>query len=558
MNKTLSVLVAAVAICAAAGAAWGLVPDEVLVVANANSPDSVSLAKFYLQSRGIPETNLVLVKTTTDVDMSREEYNAQLVGPLRAAITDRKLNDKIKCLCLMWGVPVRVRGPAATSQELASEAIHAAAEKAHVRLAIDYALLASVGAEFPKPQTEGLTPLGKLFASPLPEPAKPLAKFEDLQRYVSTLIGAKRVQLSSIGDPAKKAIAARQLMALHLDIYGLSGLINYIEADKPPGSPVLDDLKRQLAEADGKLGALRKQLPTLENNKAKLELLEKSGGLILAYSFASDIKPAGPKSANCSAAVDNELALLWWDNYPLGDPDHLDNPLNWRIARTGKKFPPTLMAARIDGPTPDDAMRIIKASVAVEKTGLKGNCYIDAGGPDRAKDYDKHLSGKLGLYAFMKSKTKMKTVLEDTQALFPRDSCPESALYVGWYSLSHYVPSFMWSPGAVGWHIASFEAVHLHDPDSQEWCVKMIQNGVAATVGSVEEPYLGAFPLPEEFFPLLLTGQWTVAECYWRTNPWVSWRMTLIADPLYNPFHANPQVKVEDLREDFVPGGQLK
>jgi hypothetical protein len=81
----------------------------------------------------------------------------------------------------------------------------------------------------------------------------------------------------------------------------------------------------------------------------------------------------------------------------------------------------------------------------------------------------------------------------------------------------------------------------------------MIQNGVVATVAGVNEPYLGAFPLPEEFFPLLMTGKWTLAECYWRTTPMASWRLTLIGDPLYNPFHAKPPLTASDLPKGLAP-----
>ena len=56
-----------------------------------------------------------------------------------------------------------------------------------------------------------------------------------------------------------------------------------------------------------------------------------------------------------------------------------------------------------------------------------------------------------------------------------------------------------------------------------------------------------AFPRRDEFFPLLLAGKWTLAECYWSSPPMARWRLTLIGDPLYNPFHANPQLKPSDL-----------
>jgi len=72
-------------------------------------------------------------------------------------------------------------------------------------------------------------------------------------------------------------------------------------------------------------------------------------------------------------------------------------------------------------------------------------------------------------------------------------------------------------------------------------------DGVVATLGPVAEPYLHAFPQPDEFFPLLCTGRLTLAEVYWYSNPLVSWMNTCVGDPLYTPFRVNPPLKVEDL-----------
>jgi hypothetical protein len=142
---------------------------------------------------------------------------------------------------------------------------------------------------------------------------------------------------------------------------------------------------------------------------------------------------------------------------------------------------------------------------------------------------------------------------EETPAVFKPGAAPEAALYVGWYSLRKYVPAFSWNRGAVGYHVASFEATALRNGESPEWCPQMIRNGVAATLGPVEEPFLMAFPPPEEFFPLLLTGRYTIAECYWRTLPLTSWQMILLADPLYNPFAAKGQAAVESLPPGLAP-----
>ena len=82
---------------------------------------------------------------------------------------------------------------------------------------------------------------------------------------------------------------------------------------------------------------------------------------------------------------------------------------------------------------------------------------------------------------------------------------------------------------------------------SNQWCRGLLLDGIAATLGPVNEPFLQAFPPPDEFFPLLMTGKYTLAEVYWKTLPSVSWQMAIIGDPLYNPFKARPALAIEAL-----------
>jgi len=291
--------------------------------------------------------------------------------------------------------------------------------------------------------------------------------------------------------------------------------------------------------------------PALVNRYLAAVAAEK--GLIgLVYAYGSEMNPASYRDA----AVDNELALLWHGNYPLGNMQ--GNPLHWKarqdpapegaVLPNDVTWPAFYMTARIDGPTAADAKRMIDDAVAVEKTGLTGTVYLDAGG--KFESYDVFLKK---LAALLAKETTLQVVLDEQKTLFAPDSCPDAALYIGWYSLCNYVPAFTWNKGAVGYHIASYEASNLRNPQTKEWCAKMIQHGVAATMGPVSEPYLSAFPLPEDFFSLLLTGKYTLAECYWRTQPCASWQMTLIGDPLYNPYKGNPQLTVDKLQDKLAP-----
>ena len=411
------------------------------------------------------------------------------------------------------------------------------------RMQTDLKLLGTVAMEFPQPKTDGLKPIGQLFSPKVSIDTDTKPDRSKLQASLGQLVKTKTKAARKLTNQTHQAIAFRQLMAIQLDVFGLRGLIKYIQENNPTGAPDINELNRQLAQATSELKTLEKAEKTAQNTRAALKLAATISGTSVVTTYAENQLKL---TKHTDSALDSELAMMWWgDQYTLAGG--LPNPLNWQYAAQ-ENTPPIMMTARIDGPSAEDARRMIIDSVETEKTGLKGKFYIDAGGKHPA--YDKHLRT---LAKFLKQTTQMDVVIDYDSTLFPPGTCDDAALYVGWYSLKNYIPAFTWNPGAVGWHIASFEAVSLRDPNSNQWCVKMIQNGVAATVGAVDEPYLGGFPLPQHFFPLLLTGKYTLAECYWRTTPQVSWRMTLIGDPLYNPFAANPQVKVTALPRQMLP-----
>ena len=119
------------------------------------------------------------------------------------------------------------------------------------------------------------------------------------------------------------------------------------------------------------------------------------------------------------------------------------------------------------------------------------------------------------------------------------------------------MPAFKWNKGAVGYHVASSEATTLKQPGANVWCKRMLEEGVAATLGPVAEPYLFSFPLPDQFFPLLMTGKLTLLEVYFLTVPQVSWMQILIGDPLYQPFKNHPAIRPPKITQGKGLGAEI-
>jgi len=226
------------------------------------------------------------------------------------------------------------------------------------------------------------------------------------------------------------------------------------------------------------------------------------------------------------ASVDSELSLVLWRAYELH---------RWRpnALRSGAVQPfKTLMVCRLDGPDYGVARGLVDKALAAEEKGLTGTACVDSRGLYHKKDmYAYYDQSMRDLALLTQLRTSLPVREEKTDALFAPGSCPGTALYCGWYSLNKYIDAFDWQPGAVGYHIVS----------STVWWRKMLEDGVAATLGPVSEPYLQAFPLPVMFFGLLTDGYYTLAESYILSLPYLSWQMILVGDPLYRPFKNRQQ-----------------
>jgi len=341
-----------------------------------------------------------------------------------------------------------------------------------------------------------------------------------------------------IHKPLRDALKARkEQIRVLLTVYGVPLRVG--------GQEATPEEKAQLDKIRPAMEVLKKEIAELEKKKADAGVPEKIKGAQekLAALQKEEGKYIHPESHAC---VDSELMMLWIDGYPLAR--FLPNEMNWRFPKAKRnKNHRYLMTARLDGPGKDVAKRLVDDAVSVEEAGgLKGKAYFDARGiafnPEKKGETGTGYEGYDQSYrdaAQVVKQSGLETVLDDKPELFKADSCPDAALYSGWYSLANYIPACKLNKGAVAWHLASYEASTLRDAKSKVWCVGLLKDGAAVTLGPVAEPYTVGFPKPEEFFGFLVTGEETVVEVYAKTALLVSWMTVFVGDPLYNPYGKN-------------------
>ncbi|MEW6219331.1 MAG: TIGR03790 family protein [Thermodesulfobacteriota bacterium] len=523
--------------------ALALSAADLAVVYNRRHPASEGLARYYAEKREVPLANLCPVEVSPEEEISRQDYEDALVPPVRAAVAALRAAGRRPAVLLVHGVPLRIRDQTAadTSRSLLAEQRRQVAglfAGLGSRLSV---LLAASGHGSPPWQPE-------------PEAAAPV----QAERLRPLLVEAGRLLASPAASPAA-ADQAREAASLALRLTGLTpaaaGILQQAPEPGPAGrSP--QELVRLVAilRADWQRQSFLGTLPS--EALARASLVRLTDGLLGELSFWEGLAGvyAEPRPG---AAVDSELVLVAVEAYQTAQ--WLPNPFHdayRELPVVAGLLEQAVMVGRLDGPSPTLVRRLVDDALAVEAQGLAGTFCIDArdltGEPAAGSYpwYDAHLRR---LAEVVQDKGAMPVRLDSRPELFGPGDCPDAALYVGWYSRAQYVDAFTWQRGAVAFHVASSEARTLRQAGSQVWAKRLLEEGVAATIGPVAEPYLESFPLPDHFFPLLMTGRLPLLEVYFRSLPHVSWRQILVGDPLYTPFQAKPAL-AEPLPRPEPPG----
>jgi uncharacterized protein (TIGR03790 family) len=492
--------------------------DEVLVIVNNDIQASERVGAYYVSERGLPDGNIVKLSLGSELrdTISRDDYERLIAEPVREALSQKR-HSVVKCLVTTYGVPFRVGA-------------RGLAEK-------DKGAYRQLNEKYRNCKRELMAIDSQLRQLSVSESGGDFDQGSKLEKIVSSVQedGHKAIAaIKSISEKGRREKEFGQWLELYSKAVGVKGAA---ETAREVGgfSPYVDVSERlRIEEAVELFSRAEREGWSVKDKLAKgyYGAVGLMGGLAsecLRCEF--DIDHLRGKES--SAAVDSELAMVRFEDYELNRWQ--DNEFAGRMFWYNVK---TVMVSRLDGPSEGIAKGLVDKAVTADAGGLKGTVYLDAGhsknkgGNEIFARYDESIIKSRDVLAGIEG---LLVVVDQGAGVFETGSCPEAAVYCGWYSLAKYVDAFDFVDGAIGLHIASFEGRHIRSAESTEWMASMLRDGAAVVIGPVDEPYLHSFPLPDKFFGELKKGR-TVGESYFKVKPFNSWRMMLIGDPLYRPF----------------------
>jgi uncharacterized protein (TIGR03790 family) len=543
-----------------------LLPTEVAIIAARGNAESQQLAEYYANARKIPASQICLVEMPVGDECPREVWDDSIRPAIAAWLAEHDAERKLRCLSTVWGVPMKIAA-AAPSPALRAYQDYLAGER-RSRLAALHVAIAEFEAIAPpgavSTDAVGAAASAAAAAATPPPPAGSLEELPWLQGRLDAVLKAAQARVSALPQGATRKAAQDRLQRLVTAAGGATVILQNIQQQAARQLDPDPELVSELHRLRGATAAwvetrqlLEQRPPSIERDASILSIVERTGGLFGSISWLDEQMAAAAKNES-AASFDSELALVLW---PAGyevlgrQPNYLRRIYDQSHLRAAF---PTLMVARIDAPTPELARGLVDAALDAEQDGLIGTAYFDSRGIAERADAADRQQGEAAAYdrallaaaeGFERG-TTVPVVVNRGPELFAAGECPDAALYCGWYSLGRYVDAFTFNRGAVAFHAGGDEADSLHDAASQRWCKRLLEDGAAATLGATFGDDPTAFPRPNEFWGLLAGSDLTLAECAWRTQPFTSWSLAVIGDPLYRPFKNRRIAKEESVIRD--------
>ena len=240
-------------------------------------------------------------------------------------------------------------------------------------------------------------------------------------------------------------------------------------------------------------------------------------------------------------SVDAFLAAMDLDLDPIRDrsPESFRQPTNPYFARNvafRKRDFGFYLVTRLDGYTPEDAMRLVDASL--ESRPNRGVFLFDVDPRYESAGYARINRSMREAARILRSRG-LNVTLEDTRAFVGGER--NLAGYYSWgsndgsYQLEAY-RSHRFLPGAIAETAVSTSARTFRLVEGgQSLIADLISAGVTGVKGYVSEPLTIALCPADLLFDRYTSG-YTLAESFYMATPFLKWKDVVVGDPLCAPY----------------------
>lgn len=484
--------------CVGATARAGIGPENLIVVVNADSPESRTVANHYVELRKVPSSNVIMLNEIPKEQITTlEAFRERILKPLLAEIDKRGLSNQIRAVAYSSHFPYAVK---------INEHADRLTDKDMKKM---FTATASIN---------GLTYLFRFVLADREEYLSPTANLYSRMPWERSFT---QPFAGEDGEQFAQAVAAVDAGEHEKAIEIFLALFK----KHPPQAPLGILAARSLVAA-GNLDEAMTQLNAAASagwsSGAALEEDEKLTALAEREDFKKLVERLGDKPISSQHPIAFETARSW-------------TPNGWwtRADLGGMAYLPACMLAvtRGAGTTVDEAVDYLTNAVSADNSFPEGTFYFTATSDVRTKT---RAAGTLESIAYLRALGHNAELLKDR---IPQKKDDVLGVTFGTAKYDWPASESRFLPGAIGDNLTSTSGAMKGS--GQTVLTELLKSGAAIASGTVTEPYALQFKFPLPQIHAYYAEGLTAIEAYYSAlgSPY---QLLIVGDPLCQPFARQP------------------
>ena len=484
-----------------ATASWaGLGPENVLLVVNGASADSLRVANAYVNLRKIPSCNVVVLDKLTSTEFTdAEKFRSEIMQPVLAAIEARGLKKQIDCITYSVDIPYSVNVSGDVKGRKLSQVITQTASTNGLTYLMDWAL-------------KGDIDYLRLDINTYARRRTPIPKGADLTSE----------ELAKFGEAMSKYDAKDFKGAIE----GLSKLLE-VERSDPTIAYNLACCYSLNRQGDEAIAALRKAVasgwrnsgqagsdPDFEYVRTRPEFLKL---LRLMQTANVAVQPAVPFRRSAG-----------WNRMGENDPAGAKYMLSTFLGVTAGR-----------GNSVEEIIDSLRRAKSADFTSPKGTIFFEKNGDVRST------TREWGFQAAADELNRLGVNAIVEEGILPKNRTSVAGAMIGIADFDWKASGSSIAPGAILEHLTRLGGM-INKGAGQTPCTEFIRAGAAGSSGTVTEPYALQEKFPSPFIHVHYAKGFTLAEAFYLsvTGPY---QLLIIGDPMCRPWGKKAELKLGGL-----------
>ena len=493
-------------------------PENVALIVNVESQNSLTIANHFIQLRGIPENNIIYLKgipakETISVDECRE----LILKPIYTQLVGRKLISQIDYIVYSSDFPTAIKLPKDANKLvrpvdyqkyfLTTASLNAATYFMQQIMAEDYAFL-QINANYYMRQSFD-TALFNYYIGPAKTKYQELIDFYKEEKYQAGLEVAQLLAKSKYPRPVMHYWRARCLARLEKKDEAIQALILAVKHGWGFGDSTASDEAFTNLAGDETFG---KVINGIDNPTG----IQPTTGFRSGYTW----RPNGMRTTD---------------------------PLE------GRKFLLSMMlgCTRGKGNTVDEVVAALQKSVAADGTDPNGTFYFVSNKEIRAKTRAPFFQEAVDCLEKVGRKAE---IIKDAM---PKKKNDVLGAMTGISKFDFSKSESKILPGAICDNLTSFGGKMAGKRGTGQTTVsEFIANGAAGASGTVVEPYTVPHKFPQPMIHFHYSQGASLAEAFYQ-SVYCPYQLLIVGDPLCQPFATFPAFDVNGIADGQIASGKL-